>query len=79
MRNINIEKDISNAKSVLIRQAKSRGIYENFGQREVNRLTDKCNAMFCSNAKRNELMKKVDEFDRWCMRFDNKMLKEAEK
>lgn len=34
-------KDIEKAKSLLIKRAKTKGIYENFGQREVIKLKDK--------------------------------------
>ena len=57
-----IEKAIERAKTKLIKQAKTKGVYENFGQNEVRKI---------------ELMERagtedfylVREFDQWCMNY----------
>ena len=72
-----IEKDIAKAKAALIQKAKKKGIYENFGQREVNKLMDKCRAMNCNNTERSEVMAKINAFDSWCMNFDQRKLDEV--
>jgi hypothetical protein len=52
-------KDIQKMKKTLIAKAKSRGLYENFGQKEVRVLEDKYG--YTNN---------VREFDNWAMNFD---------
>jgi hypothetical protein len=51
--------DIQKMKKMLIAKAKSRGIYENFGQKEVRVLEDKYG--YTNN---------VRDFDNWAMNFD---------
>ena len=52
-------KDIQKMKKTLIAKAKSRGLYENFGQKEVRVLEDKYG--YTNN---------VRDFDNWAMNFD---------
>lgn len=59
MANLSIEKDIDKAKKTLISKAKSKGIYENFGQKEVRQLEDKYG-----------YNNQIQAFDNWCMNFD---------
>lgn len=59
-----VKKDIASLKSSLIKKAKTRGIYENFGQKEVGQLEDKYG-----------YNKDVADFDNWCMDFDLSELK----
>jgi antirestriction protein len=54
-----IESDITKLKKKLIAQAKSKGIYENFGQKEVRMLEDKYG-----------YTPQVQNFDNWAMNFD---------
>jgi hypothetical protein len=51
--------DIQKMKNALIRKAKSRGLYENFGQKEVRVLEDKYG--YTNN---------VRDFDNWAMNYD---------
>jgi len=60
-----IVKDIEAKKKALIKKAKARGIYENFGQKEVQELQDKY----------GHYSKEIAEFDNWAMNFDNDDLK----
>lgn len=52
--------DIKKAKEKLIRVAKKKGLYENFGQEEVRELQDKYGYTDA-----------IREFDNWCMNIDN--------
>jgi len=61
----NIDSDISKYKKQLIAKAKSKGLYENFGQDEVSKLEDKYGYT-------NE----VRAFDNWAMNFDLSSLKQ---
>ncbi len=54
-----MNKSIERAKTKLISIAKQKGITENFGQTEVNRLEGKYGYT-------NE----IQSFDNWCMNFD---------
>jgi hypothetical protein len=63
-----IVKDIEAKKKALIKKAKARGIYENFGQKEVQELQDKY----------GHYSKEIAEFDNWAMNFDNDDLKNYE-
>jgi hypothetical protein len=55
----NIRNDISKMKSKLIEEAKRKGLYENFGQKEVRMLEDKYG-----------YTDEVRYFDEWAMNFD---------
>jgi len=64
-----LQRDIEKQKEKLKARAMKRGLYENFGQREVQDLIDKhidisdyTNGM---NAKRKEVL----DFDDWCMDY----------
>ena len=64
-----IVKDIEQKKKQLIAKAKTKGIYENFGQKEVQELQDKY----------GHYTKEIAEFDNWAMNFDTNDLKEYAK
>ena len=55
---------INKLKLLLIKNAKTKGIYENFGQKEVMKLKD----VFGYTTE-------VEAFDKWCMNFDDNDLK----
>lgn len=54
-----VNSDIKKYKKALIAKAKSKGLYENFGQKEVGKLENKY-------GRTNE----VAQFDEWAMNFD---------
>ena len=68
-----LRKDISKVKQKLCKKACKSGLYENFGQSEVMRLQDKYYSEYSSNGIVKRL---IDEFNRWCMDFDDKQLEE---
>lgn len=51
--------EIVKYKQALIKKAKSKGLYENFGQSEVRKLESKYGRLGL-----------IAEFDNWCMNFD---------
>jgi len=59
--------DINNLKKKLIEKAKEKGMYENFGQKEVRKLEDKYRD--CEYRER-EAWDCIRKFDNWCMNFD---------
>lgn len=60
-------KEIAKMKKSLIAKAKSRGLYENFGQKEVRKLEDKYG--------RNN--NNIREFDKWASHFDLSQLEDG--
>jgi hypothetical protein len=62
-------KQIEAAKKKLIEVAKTKGIYENFGQKEVNKLKDKLNFNPYGTPKEREIADEIDKFDIWCQHF----------
>jgi hypothetical protein len=51
--------DISKAKKSLIKKALNRGIYENFGQNEVQNLSNKYGESYF-----------IDLFNNWCANYE---------
>lgn len=63
---IEINARIKSLKLLLIKKAKVKGIYKNFGQKEVTKLID----VF-------SYTKEVESFDKWCMNFNDNSLKKT--
>jgi len=61
-----IDKDIKNYKERLIRKANKNGLWENFGQKEVNLLEDAYNE---HQYKNDGVWDKIRAFDNWCMDY----------
>ena len=51
--------EICKFKKALIKKAKTKGVYENFGQREINILVSKYGRLGL-----------IADFDNWCMTYD---------
>ena len=72
---IKLQREIKKTKQNLINKARKKGLYENFGQREVMNLKDKFinSSKYTNdeNAKRNL----ISTFDNWSMNFDDNDLK----
>ena len=66
---IEIQKDVNKAKKRLINKAKKKGLWENFGQKEVRKLTDKW-----EHQRYTEQFRCIDDFNIWCMDFNDKDL-----
>ena len=64
-----IQKALTREQNKLIKIAKIRGLYENFGQKEVRKLEDK----FIDSSDYSEDMNKkrrlIQLFDEWCMNY----------
>ena len=60
-----VRADIKRMKAALKQKAKTGGIYENFGQKEVRILLDKYfdAPTFCN------VSSQIDEFNSWCMNY----------
>lgn len=66
---MNIDRALTTEQNKLIKKAKSKGLYENFGQKEVRKLEDK----FINSSDYSEEMNKnrrlIQIFDEWCMNY----------
>lgn len=64
-----IKKDIKKYKKALINKAKRKGLYEDFGQKEVRKLKDKY-----SDYMYKEEFEPIEDFNKWIINFNDKML-----
>ena len=64
-----IKKDIAKAQVALIKKAKKRGLWENFGQNEVRELRDKHDypSMIYGSMEQRQMVKPIEDFNQWCM------------
>jgi hypothetical protein len=65
-----IEKDINKIKKSLILKARKKGLYENFGQKEVRKLRDKYPMGYMDEEKFN--MNIILDFSEWCRNINDK-------
>jgi hypothetical protein len=63
---IKIQRDINKTKIKLIDRCKRKGIYENFGQKEVRELEDKWINISCYTDEMNQIRNLISNFDNWC-------------
>ena len=63
--------DINRLKNSLIKKAKKKGLYENFGQREVGQLREKYTDYEYSEG---HVWNLISKFNEWCMNFDDRDL-----
>jgi hypothetical protein len=68
---MNLRNDILRNKVLLFDKARRQGLYENFGQKEVNELRDKYdyNTLIYGTEKQRQQAELIDSFDIWCMNF----------
>lgn len=66
-----IETAIKKEKSKLIAKAKAKGLYENFGQKEVRKLEDKFIDISDYGQEMNYNRNQISGFDEWCMNFND--------
>jgi len=66
-----IETAISRAKKALIKVAQTTGIYENFGQDEVRKITDKFIDLSDYTIEMNKKRAALQSFDHWCSNYTN--------
>jgi hypothetical protein len=64
--------DITKYKKTLISKAQKNGIYENFGEIEVNKLKDKYNynQLVYGTPEQRQMARQIDMFDEWAMSYD---------
>lgn len=64
---VTIYVDIQKTKTRLIKKVKTKGLYENFGQKESRKLRDKWGFDCLTNY---EWRKALNEFDEWIMNYE---------
>lgn len=64
-----VDTAIKRAKKILIKRADANGIYENFGQEEVNAIRDKFTNYGDYSAENRKNASKVFNFEWWCMNY----------
>lgn len=62
---------INSEKKKLIEKAKKKGIYENFGQKEVSKLKDKFINISSYTDEMNKMRVLLSNFDDWCSSYNN--------
>lgn len=67
---MNINDEIAGIKRSLIKKAKKKGIWENFGQKEIRKLQDKYTYTMCHNDPYHEIHRAVMSFEDWCISFN---------
>jgi hypothetical protein len=65
----NIRTAIANSRKKLIHNAFKTGIYENFGQKEVRRLSDKYINLSDYSPEMNHIRELLKQFSDWCSRY----------
>lgn len=60
---------INRTKNNLVKKAKERGIYENFGEREIRRLEDKYIDISDYTEEGKEIKRIMDEFKEWARNY----------
>jgi len=65
---IRISIEINKIKAKLIKKAKRKGLYENFGQKELREVEDRYEDTRCTDYRAYKL---IAEFGKWCMNFDD--------
>jgi hypothetical protein len=67
---IKVTRDIEKTKNKLIERCKNRGIYENFGQKEVMQLRDKWINISSYTDEMNQIRELINKFDDWCSHYN---------
>lgn len=62
-------KEIQKEKTKLINYATKKGIYENFGQKEVDKLRDAYIDISKYTDEMNQMRELIKSFDAWCMNY----------
>jgi hypothetical protein len=64
-----IDTELTKEQNKLIKKAKTKGLYENFGQKEVKKLEDKFINITDYSDEMNKNRRLIQMFDEWCMNY----------
>ena len=67
---MSIKKDIDKAKKTLIERVEKKGIYENFGQKEVDKVMQKHLDSSSYTDEMNEKRRQIQNFCDWCLNYN---------
>jgi hypothetical protein len=70
----NVERDIAQARERLLKQFNTKGLCENFGKNEVDKLYTKYSDYQYSYIYKG-LWNMIVLFDKWCQTFDGKVIR----
>lgn len=75
----NLSQAIERSKKRLIKKAKAKGLWENFGQDELHKLKEKFDyfSLKYGSPEQRKQASQIQAFDNWCMNFDLSDLKQA--
>ena len=65
-----VKADIKKFKNALIEKWKTKGAYENFGQKEVGKLEDKHINISSYTDEMNQIRKEIQDFNKWVMKYN---------
>ena len=65
-----LEQAISKTKKSLIKKLKHKGMYEDFGDEEVEKLKNKFIDLSDYSREMNEARDLINEFNEWCMSYE---------
>lgn len=65
-----IYEDIRRTKSRLIKKVAKKGLYENFGQKEIRKLADKYGKELCENDAFGKMHEAIMEFEQWVLNYE---------
>jgi hypothetical protein len=73
-----LTKDITRTKKRLVTKAQKVGLWENFGDDEVRRISDEYDKLSLQYGTQEErtMALEIDVFQRWCYNFDLSQIKE---
>jgi len=66
---MDIDKALTTEQNRLIKTAKTRGIFENFGEKEVRKLKDKFLHEYDYSLEMNKNRRLIQMFEDWCMNY----------
>ena len=77
---VKIETEIKKLKHGLLCKAKKKGLYENFGDKEIRKLKDKhnFNSIQYGSSEEREKADKISGFSKWAMNVGDREVKEAD-
>jgi len=64
-----LSQEIKKQKTKLIKKAKENGLYENFGQNEINMLVDNYIELYNYSIDMNQKRRLIESFNEWCMTY----------
>jgi len=72
-----LKRDINKYKKDLLKKAREKGLYENFGQNEIRKLKDKYDIFYKDNHYKPIIQDLINDFEfNFCLKIDDNNLKD---